>query len=64
MITSRTRRRWIIPKGWPIKGLKGWKTTEIEAREKAGGLGAIAKRSVGSFRYQKVLDEGERLSAA
>ena len=36
LITSRRSQRWIIPKGWPIKGLKSYKVAEQEAFEEAG----------------------------
>jgi 8-oxo-dGTP pyrophosphatase MutT (NUDIX family) len=63
LITSRTRRRWIVPKGWPMKGRKPWETAEIEAREEAGVAGVVAKRAVGSFHYDKILDEDDRVLA-
>ena len=37
MVTSRTRKRWILPKGNPIKGLAPNKVAEVEALEEAGG---------------------------
>ena len=61
LITSRRTRRWIVPKGWPMKGRKPWETAEIEAREEAGVSGIVAKRAVGSFRYDKLLDEEARV---
>lgn len=61
LITSRTRRRWIVPKGWPMKGREPWETVEIEARQEAGVAGVISKRSVGSFHYDKILDEDDRV---
>ena len=33
MITSRDTRRWVIPKGWPIKGIKSPKSAAQEAFE-------------------------------
>ena len=33
LVTSRETRRWIIPKGWPIKGLKPSKSAAREAAE-------------------------------
>ena len=61
LITSRTTRRWIIPKGWPIKARKPWQTAEIEARQEAGVCGVMGKAPVGRFRYRKLLDEDGRL---
>jgi 8-oxo-dGTP pyrophosphatase MutT (NUDIX family) len=58
LITSRERRRWVIPKGWPKKGKSPQLSAAREAFEEAGVLGAVAKRSVGSFSYQKRLKSG------
>src|SRR5262245_6003483 len=55
--TSR-RRRWIIPKGWPKKGKSPYHSAAREAFEEAGVVGAVAKRSVGSFSYEKRLKNG------
>lgn len=58
LITSRDTRRWVIPKGWPMKGLKPHETAACEAFEEAGLIGRIMKRAIGSFQYQKRLKEG------
>jgi 8-oxo-dGTP pyrophosphatase MutT (NUDIX family) len=55
LITSRTRRRWIIPKGWPIKGVKPQKSAEREAYEEAGVRGKMSTKSLGSYSYEKCL---------
>eukprot|EP01041_Mallomonas_annulata_P039872 gene39872-biopygen31591 len=39
LITSRDTRRWVIPKGWPIKMLKPGPSAAQEAFEEAGVLG-------------------------
>jgi len=57
LITSRETRRWVIPKGWPIKGLKPQKTAAREALEEAGVQGAMAKK-IGVFHYDKRLADG------
>jgi hypothetical protein len=36
LVTTRQTRRWIIPKSWPIKGLKPPKSAAREAHEEAG----------------------------
>ena len=33
LASSRDTRRWVIPKGWPMKGRKPYMTAAIEARE-------------------------------
>lgn len=63
LITSRETRRWIIPKGWPIRGLRPREVAAREALEEAGLVGRIVgKRSIGSYHYSKRLpDNRERL---
>src|SRR6266478_3937304 len=58
LVTSRETRRWIIPKGWPKKGKLPHHSAAREAFEEAGVVGAVAKRSVGSFTYEKRLKNG------
>ena len=53
LVTSRERRRWILPKGWPIRGLKDWEAAATEAMEEAGLLGRVARRPVGRYAYEK-----------
>ena len=58
LITSRETRRWVIPKGWPIKGLTSPKSAAREAFEEAGVKGDIAKRKLGAYHYDKRLRSG------
>ncbi len=58
LVTSRETQRWIIPKGWPKKGKSPRRSAAREAFEEAGVIGAIGKRSVGSFSYEKRLRNG------
>ena len=58
LVTSRETRRWIIPKGWPHKGKAPHDSAAREAFEEAGVVGAVGKRAVGSFPYQKRLKNG------
>lgn len=53
VITSRETKRFIVPKGWPIKGLKDHRAAEIEAREEAGLIGRARPKPVGSYLYWK-----------
>ncbi len=55
LITSRESRRWIIPKGWPMKGLKPHQAAAQEAREEAGISGKVSKRPIGTYTYVKRL---------
>ena len=54
LVTTRGRGDWIIPKGWPIRGLTAAATAQREAFEEAGVIGSIVgDKPVGSFRYEK-----------
>ena len=57
IVTTRRSRRWIIPKGWPIKGLRPPKAAAREAFEEAGVSGKVGMKSVGVFAYDKLMDE-------
>jgi ADP-ribose pyrophosphatase YjhB (NUDIX family) len=58
LITSRESRRWVIPKGWPIKGLKPGPSAAQEAFEEAGVVGHIGRKPIGGFHYDKRLRTG------
>jgi 8-oxo-dGTP pyrophosphatase MutT (NUDIX family) len=58
LITSRETKRWVIPKGWPIKGKSSSKSAAQEAFEEAGVTGKVGKRPVGSYAYDKRLKNG------
>ena len=60
LVTTRQTRRWIVPKGWPIKGLRPPKSAAREAFEEAGVRGKIAAKPMGAFTYDKALDENGR----
>jgi 8-oxo-dGTP pyrophosphatase MutT (NUDIX family) len=54
LVTTRGRKDWIIPKGWPIRGLTASATAEREAFEEAGVIGSIVgDKPIGSYRYKK-----------
>ena len=56
LLTSRETRRWVIPKGWPMKGREPAETASQEAYEEAGLVGHIvSKRPLGNFHYAKQL---------
>ena len=58
LVTSRETRRWVVPKGWPIKKLKPHLSAEREAFEEAGLRGKVSTRAVGSYHYNKRLKAG------
>jgi 8-oxo-dGTP pyrophosphatase MutT (NUDIX family) len=52
LVTSRRKKRVIIPKGWR-EDKKPWKAAEKEAREEGGVVGKIRRRPIGYFEYWK-----------
>lgn len=59
LITSRDTGRWIIPKGWPIRGLNAPEAALQEAWEEAGVTDSEAEDSpIGAYRYHKRQDSG------
>ena len=53
VITSRRTKRLVIPKGWPMRGIKDARAAAIEAKEEAGVAGKIGAQPLGSFDYLK-----------
>ena len=62
LITSRETHRWVIPKGWPMNGLKPQDAAAVEAAEEAGLIGEIEPHPLGSFGYQKRLKDGDAIA--
>ncbi len=61
VVTSRESGRWVVPKGWPIKGKKPYEVAAIEAYEEAGVRGKVKKKPFGYFTYLKQLADGDRV---
>ena len=61
LVTSRETKRWVIPKGWPMKGKKPHVAAAREAFEEAGVTGRIVKRPIGAYGYIKHLKNGAPL---
>lgn len=61
LVTSRRTRRWIIPKGWPMDGIKPTMAAAREAKEEAGVQGETVERPIGVYRYMKVLRNGTEM---
>ncbi len=58
MITSRDTGRWVLPKGWPMKGKNLRQAAEQEALEEAGVIGRISKNPIGVYHYLKRIEDG------
>jgi 8-oxo-dGTP pyrophosphatase MutT (NUDIX family) len=64
LLTSRDTGRWVIPKGWPVRGLSPAQSAAQEAREEGGLVGRVAERSVGRYHYNKRLSDGSSVVCA
>jgi len=58
LITSRQSGRWLLPKGWPMKGKTPCGAAAQEALEEAGIKGSICEAPVGSYFYDKLEPDG------
>ncbi len=58
LVSSRETRRWVIPKGWPMKDKTDFQAAATEAYEEAGLVGVIAERPIGDYEYLKKLKSG------
>ncbi|WP_419696681.1 NUDIX hydrolase [Mesorhizobium muleiense] len=57
ILLSRQTGRFILPKGWPMKGRPDREAAGQEAGEEAGVVGTLHEQSVGSFHYWKRLKD-------
>ena len=53
LITSRKRKRWILPKGWPVHGQTPAQAAQREAFEEAGVEGQASDGCIGLYSYVK-----------
>ena len=58
LVTSRETRRWVIPKGWPMKDLAPEACAAQEAFEESGVVGEAGHRRLGVYHYDKRLRSG------
>lgn len=56
LVTSRGTGRWVIPKGWPMKGRTLGGAAAQEAWEEAGVRGQISAHELGRYTYEKRQD--------
>ena len=61
LITSRGTKRWILPKGWPMKGRTPGQAALQEAYEEAGVIGRVLETPLGLVPYTKLTASGEEL---
>lgn len=61
LITSRRRKRWILPKGWPVDMETPAGAAKSEAWEEAGVEGTARPVCLGIYSYTKELPEDEQL---
>jgi 8-oxo-dGTP pyrophosphatase MutT (NUDIX family) len=57
ILTSRETKRFVIPKGWPMKKKKKAEVAAIEAFEEAGVRGTVGRKPVGRYTYWKRLKD-------
>lgn len=55
LVTSRETRRWIMPKGWPMKGRKDHEAAAREALEEAGVSGHIHRHPMGAYASVRIV---------
>jgi 8-oxo-dGTP pyrophosphatase MutT (NUDIX family) len=58
LVTSRGVGRWVIPKGWPVRGKSPSASAAVEAREEAGAIGDVGKKPLGAYDYVKIMADG------
>jgi 8-oxo-dGTP pyrophosphatase MutT (NUDIX family) len=54
LVTTRKKRRWSVPKGWPIKRCTPQQTAAVEAYEEAGVRGPVTVKRIGRFKKRRV----------
>lgn len=63
LVTSRTNKKWMLPKGWPMRGKADHEAALIETQEEAGVEGVACTHPIGSYRYLRLLDDGQVMPA-
>ncbi|MBW8284149.1 MAG: NUDIX hydrolase [Rhizobium sp.] len=62
LVTSRDTGRWVIPKGWPMRGKKSHLVAEREAYEEAGVKGNVSREPIGYYTYHKGMNDGLKVA--
>jgi 8-oxo-dGTP pyrophosphatase MutT (NUDIX family) len=63
LVTSRTRGRWVVPKGMITPGMTPAESAVKEAWEEAGVAGSVSRGCLGMYRYMKTRRCGVRSCA-
>jgi len=58
LVSTLNTQRWILPKGWPMKGRTLAGAARREAWEEAGVVGKVGDSPIGYYSYRKVLKGG------
>jgi 8-oxo-dGTP pyrophosphatase MutT (NUDIX family) len=61
LVTSRTSKHWLLPKGWPIPGKSGLEAALQEAYEEAGIQAKGPDTPLGRYAFIKVLHDATEL---
>ena len=61
LVTSRTNKRWIVPKGWPVDGATPVQAAMREAYEEGGAEGRVTGNCIGIYSRSKSLTETKSL---
>jgi 8-oxo-dGTP pyrophosphatase MutT (NUDIX family) len=61
LVTSRTSKHWLLPKGWPIPGKSGLESALQEAFEEAGIQAKGPDTPIGRYAFIKVLHDTTEL---
>ena len=61
LISGRKKKKWLIPKGWPVKGLTFPQSAAREAQEEAGIEGVISPQPLGDFDYHKKITKSQTI---
>ncbi len=58
LLSSRETKRWVIPKGWPMRGKHLHEAAALEALEEGGLKGHIEEEPLGHYHYFKRRKDG------
>jgi len=58
LVSSRGSKRWIVPKGWPMKHRTLAQAALQEAWEEAGVIGTVNETCLGTYSYRKMVKGG------